>query len=132
MVRFPDVQFPVRLPLCIAVQFVEVRSTHLSVDRKENYCVDETLIPISHSYSDDSQNGTVGCRLYIHPHPIPTCVPGIVAGGPGQRVPETIDKVEEGPGQDNAVDSGINLDRDDRISDPCRDRINSIFSLSQF
>lgn len=50
-----------------------------------------------------------------------TCVPGIVAVSPGQRVSKTPDEVEEGPGQDNAVESGIQLDYYDRIASSWRE-----------
>lgn len=47
LVRFPDVLFTVRLPLCIAVRLAEERSTHLSVYRKANHHIDYVFIIIS-------------------------------------------------------------------------------------
>jgi len=59
-----------------------------------------------------------------------TCVPGIVAGGPGQRVSETIEEVEEGPGQDDDIESGIKLDHNGRIAGPWKERGHPTTGLS--
>lgn len=53
-----------------------------------------------------------------HSNPTLTCVPVIVTGGPGQRVSETVNEVEESPSQDNAVQSGIQLDHYDGVTSP--------------
>ncbi len=60
----------------------------------------------------------VQCVLFIGYSSILTCIPGIVAGGPRQRVSERVDEVEEGPCQDDAVHSGKQLDHYDRIASP--------------
>lgn len=39
-----------------------------------------------------------------------TCVPRTAAGSPGERVSETVDDVQQGPGQDNGIHSGVKLD----------------------
>lgn len=38
-----------------------------------------------------------------HNFPCPTCVPGVVAGSPGQIPGEAVGQVEDGPGQHNDV-----------------------------
>lgn len=49
------------------------------------------------------------CYTSTHRHAALTCVPWIVAGGPGQGISEAVDEVEEGPGQDDGVESGVQL-----------------------
>ena len=67
----------------------------------------------------------VVCCTSNHPLPRLTCVPGVVACGPGQRVSETIEEVEEGPGQDDDIESGIKLDHYGRIAGTWRERTSN-------
>lgn len=119
VVRFPDVTFSVTFPLCTAVRLTEERSTHLSVCREPNR--NQQLKPWpTHGPGQNKLRsfrleqktdfrGSHDSLVYSRSVTL-TCVPRTAAGGPGERISETVDEVQQGPGQDKGIHSGVKLD----------------------